>query len=180
LGIAGVSCKRLIAPIAEVDPDAWEDNLAVNILGPFFLVQAALSHLRQYQGRVINVSSGAAVKATPGWSAYCVSKAGINHFTRMMAAEEPEITTVALRPGVVDTEMQATIRQEGGDGMPHAVHDRYIQYYREDELLPPEVPGCALAVLALYAPRAWNGQFLAWDSEQVQSLVRKYACDASP
>jgi hypothetical protein len=51
-----------------------------------------------------------------------------------------------------------------------------VNYHERGELLPPEVPGCALAVLAFHAPRAWSGAFLSWDSEDVQSLVRRYAC----
>jgi NAD(P)-dependent dehydrogenase (short-subunit alcohol dehydrogenase family) len=35
-----------------------------------------------------------------------------------------------------------------------------------------------LVVLAFYAPAEWSGSFLSWDAEQVQSLVRRYACSA--
>ncbi len=50
-----------------------------------------------------------------------------------------------------------------------------VRFKEEGELLPPEVPGGTLAVLALYAPRDWDGDFLSWDEERVQELVRKYA-----
>jgi NAD(P)-dependent dehydrogenase (short-subunit alcohol dehydrogenase family) len=165
-----------IAPIAEGDPQAWEENLRINVLGPVLVTQAALPHLRQRQGRVLNVSSGAALHVIPGWAAYSASKAAVNHFTRALAVEEPEVTAIAFRPGVVDTAMQATIRAEGRRGMPEEEYARFVHYYQEGELLPPEVPGCALAVLALYAPHEWTGQFVAWDEERVQSLVRRYGC----
>ena len=81
-------------------------------------------------------------------------------------------------PGVVDTAMQATIRSEGAAGMPREEYERFVAYHRHGELLPPAVPGCALAVLAFYAPPSWSGAFLSWDEGQVQSLVRRYACSA--
>jgi len=167
-----------VGPVAEAEAGAWTENWAVNVLGPVLLTRAALPHLRERKGRVINVSSGAAVSAVPGWGAYCVSKAGVTHLTRMIAAEEPDVTAISFRPGVVDTEMQATIRREGAAGMPREVYERFVAYHRQGELLPPAVPGCALAVLAFYAPVEWSGSFFSWDEERVQSLVRRYACSA--
>lgn len=164
-----------ISPIAEGDPRAWERNWAVNVLGPVMMTQAVLPHLRQGTGRVINVSSGAAVSAISGWAAYCVAKAAVNHFTRLLAEEEPAITTIAFRPGVVDTSMQQQIRREGARGMPAQVHARFLRYHEEGELLPPAVPACSLTTLALYAPAEWSGTFLAWNEEKVLSLVRQFA-----
>jgi NAD(P)-dependent dehydrogenase (short-subunit alcohol dehydrogenase family) len=165
-----------IAPLSQAEAGAWEKNWAVNVLGPALMTRVALPHLRKKQGRIVNVSSGAAVHAIPGWGAYCVAKAAINHFGRMLAAEEPEVISLAFRPGVVDTGMQATIRREGAQGMPGEVYARFLRYHEEGELLPPEAPGCALAVLALYAPQAWSGEFVAWNDEQVRTLVKRYAC----
>ncbi len=165
-----------IAPIAEGDPRLWERNLAVNVLGPLMLTQAALPHLRQHSGRVINVSCGAAISVIPGWAAYCAATAALDHLTRVLAEEEPSITAVAFRPGVVDTDMQATVRRDGIAGMPEEAYAHFVRIHDEDELLPPEVPGCALAVLALYAPAGWTGTSLAWNHEDLRSLVRKFAC----
>jgi NAD(P)-dependent dehydrogenase (short-subunit alcohol dehydrogenase family) len=165
-----------IASIADADPDAWEKNWAINVLGPLALIQSALPYLRQRKGRVLNVSSGAAVSAVPGWAAFCAAKAAANHLTRVLAEEEPSITAIAFRPGLVDTAMQATIRREGAIGMPEEVYERFVRLFQEDQLLPPEVPGCALAVLSLFAPHEWSGAFLPWNAEDVQSLVRRYGC----
>jgi hypothetical protein len=67
--------------------------------------------------------------------------------------------------------MQATIRREGERGMPAADHARFVGYHEEGALLPAERPGRTLAVLALYAPREWSGEFLAWDEERVVALL---------
>jgi NAD(P)-dependent dehydrogenase (short-subunit alcohol dehydrogenase family) len=164
-----------IGMIAQTDPAAWERNLAINLVAPFRLAQGALPHLRQSQGRIINVSSGAAVHPVPAWGAYCVAKAGLNQLTRELAAEEPGVTSVAVRPGVVDTAMQARIREQGKGAMPADDYARFVRYHEEGDLLPPEVPGRALAVLALYAPADWSGEFLSWDDGEVQELVKRYA-----
>jgi NAD(P)-dependent dehydrogenase (short-subunit alcohol dehydrogenase family) len=163
-----------IAPIADADPAVWEQNLAINVLGPMMLTQSALPHLRQNQGRVINVSSGAAVNPVPGWSAYCAAKSALNHFNNVLAVEETSITAIAFRPGVVDTEMQSVIRQQGAGSMPEGAHARFVAYHEQGELLPPEVPGMALAIVALHAPPEWSGEFIAWDEERVQRLVVQF------
>lgn len=163
-----------IATFADADPAGWERNFAVNLLGPMMLTQAALPHLQNNNGRVINVSSGAAANPIPGWVAYCAAKAALNQFTAVLAKEEEGITAIAVRPGVVDTAMQATIRREGRANMPAGEHARFVGYYDDGKLLPPERPGAAIALLALYAPAGWSGQFIAWDEERVQRLAEEY------
>jgi NAD(P)-dependent dehydrogenase (short-subunit alcohol dehydrogenase family) len=159
-----------VAPLAEVDPGEWERHLAINLLGPLMLIQSALPYLREREGRVINVSSGAATSAIAGWSAYCAGKAALNRLTAVLAVEEPSIIAIAVRPGIVDTEMQNAIRTLGATGMTAAEHKRFVAYKEEGQLQPPEVPGRALAVLALHAPRDWSGEFLSWDEPRVQRL----------
>ena len=103
----------------------------------------------------------------------------VDHHAVTVSSEGHDgVRIVAIRPGVVDTAMQATIRSEGAAGMPREEYERFVAYHRQGELLPPAVPGCALAVLAFYAPPSWSGAFLSWDEGQVQSLVRRYACSA--
>lgn len=165
-----------LARIAEADPEAWTRNIVVNVVGPFLVTQAALRYLRETGGRVINVSSGAAVSAKAAWSAYAVSKAALNHFTAHLAVEEPGITAVAVRPGVVDTAMQTAIREEG-QAMEPEERARFVRLHEEGALQPPEVPGRALAVLALHAPHDWSGQFVSWDDGAVQALVRERGAD---
>jgi NAD(P)-dependent dehydrogenase (short-subunit alcohol dehydrogenase family) len=73
-------------------------------------IKESIPHLRESHGSIILISSGAATNAYSGWSAYSASKATINSLAKSLACEEPEITTLAVRPGVVDTEMQKDIR----------------------------------------------------------------------
>ena len=163
-----------VGAIADTTPEAWEHNWRVNVLGPMMLTQAALPHLRATNGRVINVSSGAATGAIPGWGAYCVAKGALNQFNHVLSVEERGITAVSVRPGIVDTDMQATIRHDGAAGMPADAHARFVGFHEKGQLLPPETPGMALAVLALHAPAEWSGQFMGWDDEPVQALVARF------
>ena len=159
-----------IAPIADAEMNDWQNNLAVNFLGPVALIQAALPQLRESGGRIINVSSGVAVTTIAGSAAYSSAKAALNHFTRILAVEEPEVTALTLRPGIIDTEMQAVVRREGQKGMPVNTYKRFVAFHEQGKLLSPEEPGQATARLALFAPREWSGEFIAWNEERVQNL----------
>lgn len=157
-----------IEPLSEANPDAWEMSWRINLLGPLMLVRSALPHLRETKGRIVNVSSGAAVKVIRGWGAYSSAKAALNHLNRYLAKEEPDITAIAFRPGVVDTAMQTTIRNSRS--MPAEDQAYFMDLHADGELLPPGLPGLALAKVALYAPQEWSGEFIAWDDERITAL----------
>jgi NAD(P)-dependent dehydrogenase (short-subunit alcohol dehydrogenase family) len=153
--------------IADSDPAEWRYNIDVNLIGPFNLIRAALTHLRKQNGRIVNVSSGAANLALENISAYCTGKAALNHFTRVLAAEESVLTALTVRPGVVDTAMQTYIRREGAKAMPAEQVVYYQQLKDSGQLDPPEIPARSIAWLALHAPRQFNGQFLDYDDPRV-------------
>ena len=156
-----------MAPVASAGAEAWHYNIQVNLLGPFHMAKAGIPHLLKQKGRIINVGSGAANIPVPAGSAYCASKAALVQFTRVLAAEEPSLTVLSVRPGVVDTEMQALIRREGAKAMA----PEQVAYYRslktEGELEPPAVPARAIAWLSLHAPRNWTGQFRNYDDPEI-------------
>lgn len=87
---------------------AWEQTLAVNLLGPVHLTHAAIPFLRESPaGRVVNVSSRGAYRGEPDMPAYGAGKAALNSFTQSMAlALGPlGIAVSAVAPGFVDTGM---------------------------------------------------------------------------
>ena len=133
-----------------------------------------MPHLRKRLGRIINVSSGFAVRPVPGLAAYCTSKAALNHFTKTFAEEEKGITVMAFRPGAVDTTMQKVIREKGSPRILKNDFDQRVKHHEKGELLSPDLPARAIAVLTLYAPREWSGNFVSWDDEDVQTLVKQY------
>jgi NAD(P)-dependent dehydrogenase (short-subunit alcohol dehydrogenase family) len=89
--------------------------------------------------RIINVSSGAAQNALPGDSVYCVAKAGMEMLTRTLAAEQKHegFRAITVRPGVIDTDMQAFARSQSPDVLPSV--ELFKGFYREGRLVPPDV-----------------------------------------
>ena len=162
-----------IAAIAGSDPAQWRRNIDVNLIGPFNLVRAALPQLQKRNGRIINVSSGAANLALEHVSAYCSAKAALNHFTRVLAAEEAILTALAIRPGVVDTDMQTYLRREGARALPSGQAAYYRQLKENGQLEPPEIPARAIAWLALYAPHEFSGQFVDYDDPRISDAALK-------
>ena len=158
-----------ISGIARTDPADWRHNLEVNLFGPFNLIRAAVVALRRQKGRIVNVSSGAANLALESMSAYCTGKAALNHFTRVLAVEEPELTALTVRPGVVDTDMQTYIRQEGAQAMPSDQADYYQQLKDRGELELATIPARSIAWLALYAPHEFSGRFLDYDDGRISN-----------
>lgn len=90
--------------LAEVDPDILLRTFEVNAVAPIALVQALLPHLAA-GATVLNVTSDAAVAAYEGWGAYGSSKAALEHLTRTLAAEHPDLRVLAVDPGDLRTEM---------------------------------------------------------------------------
>jgi benzil reductase ((S)-benzoin forming) len=89
--------------------------------------------------KVINVSSGVAETAIPGEAVYCVAKAGIEMLTRALAADQqaPSFQAITVRPGVIDTEMQAFTRSQAPDDLPSV--ELFKEFHRKGQLVAPEV-----------------------------------------
>jgi NAD(P)-dependent dehydrogenase (short-subunit alcohol dehydrogenase family) len=82
-----------------------ERILATNVVAPLRIVQAALPHLREAQGAVVNVTSDAAVEGYEGWGGYGASKAALEQLSRVMAVEEPGVRVYWVDPGDMRTQM---------------------------------------------------------------------------
>jgi NAD(P)-dependent dehydrogenase (short-subunit alcohol dehydrogenase family) len=76
-----------------------------------------------------------------------------------LAVEEPDITTVAIRPGVVDTQMQVEVRGYNSV-MDEKDTDKFRSLFEKGELLKPEQPGNVIAKLAVGAGKELSGKFL--------------------
>ena len=160
-----------LAPVAQADPEAWRANWEVNFLAAVHLARHALPWLRESHGRLVLISSGAAVHPYPTWGAYCTAKAALNHLAAVLATEEPEVTTIAFRPGIVDTDMQTFIREQGRGIIPPDLYQRFVDYKAQGRLHPPEEIGRMVAHIALAAPHEWSGQFIAFYEEPARSWL---------
>jgi NAD(P)-dependent dehydrogenase (short-subunit alcohol dehydrogenase family) len=102
-GVAGPT-----GPDWEIDPAEWWRVLEVNVLGQFYFAHAAMPGMvARGHGRVVNVSSGAAGFASPGYSGYCTSKAALTLWTDCLAgsASPHGVSVMAYHPGTVETDM---------------------------------------------------------------------------
>ncbi|MFK0212178.1 SDR family NAD(P)-dependent oxidoreductase [Streptomyces sp. NPDC090298] len=85
-------------------PEVWRHLYDVNVIGVWQTVTAAVPHLRKTGGSIVTVSSQAGVR--PGGSSipYAVSKAAVNHMTKLLAKTlGPDIRVNAVAPGLIDT-----------------------------------------------------------------------------
>ncbi|HZB77535.1 MAG TPA: SDR family oxidoreductase [Solirubrobacteraceae bacterium] len=90
--------------ILDVDADAWDRVIAVNLLGTAAVVRAALPALERSGGRVVTVASTLGLRALPAATAYCASKFGVVGFTRALASELGDRVGVTLLvPGGMKT-----------------------------------------------------------------------------
>src|SRR3954453_2894283 len=96
---------RPLPPLPELPLPAFERVLAVNTVAPLGLVQLLLPALRRAGGRVLQISSDAAVEGYPGWGGYGASKAALDQLSAVLAAEEPGLRVFAVDPGDMATDM---------------------------------------------------------------------------
>jgi NAD(P)-dependent dehydrogenase (short-subunit alcohol dehydrogenase family) len=103
---AVVTCAGIDAcgKLEDVDAEAWDDVVRVNLLGTVAVVRAALPHLLRSHGRVVTVASTLGFRALSDASAYCASKFGIVGFSRALAVEtQGRIGVTMLVPGGMRT-----------------------------------------------------------------------------
>ena len=91
-------------PLAEVEPPTADDVLATNVLAPLELTRLLLPRLRETGGRIVGISSDAAIKHYPTWGAYGASKAALDHVI-LTLAEETGLRGYAVDPGDLRTAM---------------------------------------------------------------------------
>lgn len=151
---AGTTTRIPHRDLASVTEQVWMDIFRTNVLGNWFVTKAAEPHLRASgNGVVINVSSAAGVVVGGSSVPYAVSKAGINHMTRLLAvALGPEIRVNAVAPGLVHTPWT----EEWGVDF-----DAFGQQNPLGRLATPEDVGTA--VLGLIAAEAVTGAVLVVD-----------------
>ena len=112
------------APVWETTAEQWDHTLAVNLRSAYAACHAALPEMvKAAYGRVILVSSRAAVQPSPGAAAYAAAKAGVISLTVSLAQEardHGDITVNCILPSVIDTPANR-------ESMPRADTTRWVQ-----------------------------------------------------
>jgi len=88
--------------------EEWSRIIGVNLTGTFLVSQAAIPHLLDGGGSIVNIASNAGLMAQPYSAAYCSSKAGVVHLTKCLADEYVKrgIRVNAIAPGGIETPLQ--------------------------------------------------------------------------
>jgi NAD(P)-dependent dehydrogenase (short-subunit alcohol dehydrogenase family) len=146
----------VLGPIGKIQNASNEEitgNLGANLMAPILLSSSFIEMTSAITAEktVINISSGAASNPYDGWSLYCASKAGLEHFTRCVAKEQETasnpVSLLSINPGVMDTGMQAMIREADSEDFPSL--QKFLTLYEENQLPSPrEVAKALLQALA--------------------------------
>jgi NAD(P)-dependent dehydrogenase (short-subunit alcohol dehydrogenase family) len=96
------------APLTEMSFETWRLQMSVNLDGMFLGMKHSIPLIAQCGGgSIINVSSAAAMKPYPNMSAYCASKAGVKHLTKVAALEcgqaKNGVRVNSVHPGIIET-----------------------------------------------------------------------------
>jgi benzil reductase ((S)-benzoin forming) len=161
--LQGAARVALINNAASLSPDGPMDqldlrelarSLNLNVAVPTWLMGWVLrASGESTEVRIVNLSSGAASSAYPGWGPYCLSKAALRMAGEVLAVEVREVERLEGRdlrvvdyaPGVVDTAMQKQARSAEPAAFPRV--QRFIELHESGKLLAPEVPAAEIVAL---------------------------------
>lgn len=125
-----------LVPLSGLPVAGLRSALEVNVVAPLALVQAALPALRAGGGRVLNVSSDAAVEAYQDWGGYGASKAALDQLSAVLAVEEPGLRVWWVDPGDLRTALYAAAVPDDPDfaerALPEEVAPALLRLLDED------------------------------------------------
>jgi len=156
--VAGV--LPAMQPTAALPLETWQRALDVNLTGTFLTCQAALPHLLESRGCIVNTSSTSALRGLPWSAAYAASKGGVLALTYTLAVEygKQGLRANAVCPGNILTPMTSAVR------LPEGVDTNLI--LRTIALDKPRGPESVAGVIAMLASEDGahiNGEFIRMD-----------------
>lgn len=132
-----------IGPLGTIDSDALAQIITVNCTAPLLMINAFIRYCSHFtcERRIINITSGAAKRPYYGWSGYCASKTALNMISQVASTEqrslhgEDGIKVMAIAPGILDTDMQRSIRKQPQEAFTEV--GKFIEYYKANALQTP-------------------------------------------
>lgn len=146
-----VNNAGMLEPIGSTASKPYSDvvkNINTNFVSAVLVLTEIIARFQVADCRkvIVNISSGAALKGRAGWSLYCAAKAGMENFIRSLALEQqtqPQpFIPINIDPGVIDTEMQALIRETSPEDFPDV--EMFIQRKNQGLLAPPDKVAAAV------------------------------------
>jgi NAD(P)-dependent dehydrogenase (short-subunit alcohol dehydrogenase family) len=156
--VANAGITTTIARAHKMTAEQWQRDIDVNLTGAFRTVQACIAGMRERRhGRIVVISSVAALSGLPGQVAYAASKSGQLGMVRTLASENAArgITVNAILPGLVATEQVRA--------MPAEVRERVLRALPTGRMIEPEEIAAAVAFLSSAEAAQISGQAIAID-----------------
>ena len=140
--------------------ERWSAILGVNLTGTFLMCQAALPHMLDGGGAIVNVASNAGLMGQPYSAAYCASKGGVVNLTRALSVEYVKrgVRVNAVAPGGMNTPMIAGFTMPEGVNLKEFARVTSPLGYAE----PEEVAG-VIAYIASDDARYMTGSIVSFD-----------------
>lgn len=130
-----------VKPLGKCTVKEIRDHININFTAPSILSNQFIKESSGFKCKknIINISSGAAMKPYFGWTMYCSSKAALNMLTQAAGLEQSSVDypvrIVSIAPGVIDTNMQDTLRNVDINDFP--MKPRFTKLYEENKLVDP-------------------------------------------
>lgn len=158
--VAGVVQFGRVETITE---EEWDRIQAIDLRGPFLLIQAAVPLLRACTGTVVNVSSVAGRVPQPYAAAYSAAKGGLTMLTRSLALElaAEGIRVNCICPGTVDTPIVSEVATKLTDDLDKRAFDRMLMML--PGMIPPGDVAAMIEHLASPEARFITGAVIALD-----------------
>jgi len=122
-----------IVPFDKKETSDIINEYNLNLVSPTILCRKFITTYPDQEKLLINIGSGAANSPIPSWSTYCSAKAAVDMFTQVIAEENHKnLKVFSVHPGIVDTNMQKTIR--GTEEYLFPLLSKFTAYYSKNEL----------------------------------------------
>jgi meso-butanediol dehydrogenase/(S,S)-butanediol dehydrogenase/diacetyl reductase len=158
------------AGVEQMSLEDWQRNLMLNLTAPFLLIKAALPHLRETRGSIVNVGSIEGLGSIAGHAAYSASKAGLHGLTRAVAIDHgPEgIRCNVVAPGWIETSLNVDLIESTPD--PAAFRRNIGGIHPVGRTGRPEEVAALVAFLAAEESGFITGQVYAVDGGRMAKL----------
>lgn len=129
-----------ISLIEDAKFDEISNALSLNIASAYTLSSLLLNIKKSTNISflsIINISSGVSINPVKGWSAYCISKAGLNMLSKCISIEcDENVISLSINPGAIDTGMQEKIRSADNFKIPAT--EKFLAMYNDGKLQNPK------------------------------------------